>query len=208
MFTSIKIAHYDKVLNQDNVRLDEACTAFFNWKDAVAENAEEYDKRIRKLKLLKIMKSIMENELNETQREIVRLHYLEFKSGEEIAGIYGINRSTVSRMIAKIENIFKENMKYVFEYSEMNIANDAPPIDISQAIAYITEQSAKTDLIGTRLKNLRRSKLLSLEQTALAVGLTTERLNAIEKSGKLSVQELMKLIFFFSVNADQIIFGV
>lgn len=207
-YTSKAIAHYDSVPTEKSFSLDEACTTFFNWKDAAIENAKEYETRIRKLKLLKIMKSIMENELTQTQRDIVRLHYFEHKNGEEIANMYGINRSTVSRMISKIEGIFRENMRYAFEYSELNLADEVPPIKVAQAIAFITAETAKASTIGERVKRTRLSKLLTQEQVAEAVGMTASRLDMIEKSGNMTLQELMKLIFFFSVSADYIIFGV
>lgn len=207
-YTSKSIAYYDSMPTEKGFDIDEACTTFFNWKDATIENAKEYENRIRKLKLLKVMKSIMENELTQTQRDIVRLHYFEHKNGEEIAGMYGINRSTVSRMLAKVESIIRENMKYAFEYSELNLSDEAPPVKVAQAIAFITADSAKANTIGERIRKTRLSKLLTQEQVAMAVGMTAQRIDMIEKSGKMTVQEMMKLIFFFSVSADYIVFGV
>lgn len=207
-YTSKSIAYYDSMPKEKDFDIDEACSVFFNWKDATIENAKEYENRIRKLKLLKVMKSIMDNELTPTQKDIVRLHYFENKNGEEIAGMYGINRSTVSRMLSKTESIIREHMKYVFEYSELDLSEEAPPVTVARAIAFITADSAKADSIGKRIRKARLSKLLTQEQVAAATGMTAQRLEMIEKSGNLTVQELMKLIFFFSVSADYIIYGV
>ncbi len=207
-YTSKAIASYDSIPTEKNISTDEACTRFFNWKDASIENAKEYESRIRKLKLIKVMKSIMENELTENQRDIVRLHYFEHKNGEEIGRMYGINRSTVSRILTKVESIIRENMKYVAEYSELNLNEEVPPVRVAQAIAFITADSAKADTIGGRIRKTRLSKLLTQEQVAMAVGMTAQRIDMIEKTGNMTVQEMMKLIFFFSVSADYIIFGV
>lgn len=207
-YTSKAIAYYDSMPKEKDFGIDEACSVFFNWKDATVENAKEYENRIRKLKLLKVMKSVMDNELTPTQKDIVRLHYFENKNGEEIAGMYGLNRSTVSRMLNKIESIITENMRYVFEYSELNLNEEFPPVTVARAIAFITADSAKADSIGKRIRKARLSKLLTQEQVAAATGMTVKRVDMIEKTGNMTVQEMMKLIFFLSVSADYVIYGV
>lgn len=204
--TGIKI--YDRTRSEsDNMNFDEACTAFFNWKDAVAESAEEYSERIRKLKLLKTFKSIIKNELTAEQRNMLKLKYLDGKSGEEIAAVYGISRSTVCRNLMKITEIFEVRMKYVFEYADTDIRNEDVPAYIEKAIAMMAADAGKTDSIGERLKKARTKKLLSVSLVSQVTGVPQKRIENFEQGGNISVSEFVKLISLYKLSADQAVFG-
>ncbi|MGN0463258.1 MAG: sigma factor-like helix-turn-helix DNA-binding protein [Acutalibacteraceae bacterium] len=207
MYSNIKYPQRSRSENGE-IQYDEACRAFFNWKDAVAESAEEYSERIRKLKLLGIVRSIIENELTKEQRDMLRLHYLENKNGEEIAAMYGVSRSTVCRNLTKITDVFRLRMKYVFEYADSDIRDEAVPAYIEQALSVMAFHSAKPESMGDRLRKARQKKLLTTSLVSELTGVAQKRIESFEQGGVLNTDEFVKLISFYKISADQAVFGV
>lgn len=62
--------------------------------------------------MLKIMRSVVENELSARQRQTVSLYYFQKMNIPEIAAELGVNRSTVSRTISRGRRNIMEKMKY------------------------------------------------------------------------------------------------
>ena len=193
---------------EERVKYDEACSKLFNWKDCAIENEKEYSDRIKKIKFLKIVKSIFENDLNDKQKDMLRLKFCENKSGEDIAEIYGQNRSTVCRAIKKAESIIKENMRYVFEYANLREYMNNPPICVASAISTITFCASRPDTVGKRIKKERIMRMLTPEDVSAATKISPIRLSAIENSSEFTYDEFVRLVIFFSVSADKLIFGV
>lgn len=193
---------------QERVKYDDACSKLFNWKDCAAENEKEYGDRVKKIKLMKIMKSIFENDLNDKQKDMLRLKYCENKSGEDIAEIFGQSRSAICRAIKKAESIIKENMRYVFEYAELKEYISNPPLCVTSAISTITFCSSRPDTVGKRIKKERIKKMLTIENVSAATKISPMRLLAIENSDNFTYDEFVSLVTFFSVSADKLIFGV
>lgn len=187
---------------------DEACTAFFNWKDAVTESAKEYSERVRKMKLLSIFRSIIENELTPEQKETLVLKYFDEKNGEEIASLQGTSRSTVSRSIIKTNQIIKTYMKYVFEYADTEPRYDEPPLYIEQAVALMARDASKIETAGQRMKAERERKLLSTLQVSECTGVPQRRLESFENGGNISLGEFSELLLFYKMSADKALFGV
>ncbi len=193
---------------QSDLSFDEACMAFFNWKDAVGESAEEYSDRIRKLKLLKTFRAVIKNELTDEQRGILKMKYLDGKNGEEIAAVYGVSRSTVCRNLMKITEVFNLRMKYVFEYADTDIRNEVMPAYIEQAVAIMSVESGKTDCVGQRLKKARNEKMLPISLVSEMTGVPQNKIENLEQNGSIGLNDFIKLISFYKVGADQMIFGV
>lgn len=62
--------------------------------------------------MVKILRSIIENELSERQRQMIGLYYFGRRNIPEIAELLGVNRSTVSRTISRGRRNIMEKMKY------------------------------------------------------------------------------------------------
>ncbi len=204
-----KIENYAQTeRNNADMSFDEACTAYFNWKDAVSESAQEYSDRIRKLKLLATFKSIIENELTDEQKNMLTMKYFEGKSGEEIGRVYGVTRSTVSRDLMKITEIFKTRMKYVFEYADTDLRNEEFPLYIELAVSTMAENASKVKSTGERMRKVRLKKMLTSVAVAECTGVSDKRIERFENGGPLAFDEFVKLILFYRISADQVIFGV
>ena len=62
--------------------------------------------------MIKIMRSVIENELSERQRQMIGLYYFRRMNVPEIAEMLGVNRSTVSRTLSRGRRNILEKMKY------------------------------------------------------------------------------------------------
>lgn len=62
--------------------------------------------------MLKVLRSVIENELSARQRQTVTLYYFQNMNIPEIAAELGVNRSTVSRTISRGRRNIMEKMKY------------------------------------------------------------------------------------------------
>lgn len=189
------------------IKINNASRLLFCWSDCVAESEKEYLERIRKRNMLKVMKQIINNELSENQQAILKLRHFENKSYEEIAKELFMSTSAVNRGIKKAETIVAQYMKYVSVFADMGLKRSDKPLDVKMAIAQILLENSAKDKIGLRLKKARTDKGITIDKAALCTGLTKDRINTIEETGNLVSGELKRLIAFYGVSADYILFG-
>ncbi|MGN1118124.1 MAG: hypothetical protein ACI4RU_05885, partial [Acutalibacteraceae bacterium] len=98
-------------------------------------------------------------------------------------------------------------MKYVSLFADMGLKNSDKPLDVKMAVSQLLLENSSKDKIGLRLRKSRTDKAITLEKASLCTGLTKERLNTIEETGNLVSGELKRLIAFYGVSADYILFG-
>ena len=89
----------------------------------------------------------------------------------------------------------------------MGLKNSDKPLDVKMAVSQLLLENSSKDKIGLRLRKSRAERAITLEKAALCTGLTKERLNTIEETGNLVSGELKRLIAFYGVSADYILFG-
>ena len=84
---------------------ENAQLAFSLWQGKQHETLDEYMLRKRKIELNCLVREVIENELSDTDKIIVQLHWYDNKTINQIAEIIGIDRSNVSRRLDKINGI-------------------------------------------------------------------------------------------------------
>lgn len=199
--------HSAGIISITNDKEENDTRLLFNWNDCISESEKEYFSRTRKIKLLKVMKDIIENELDETQKKILKMKHYDSRSNSSISKELYMSPSGVLRNLKKSEKTISAYMKYVFVFSGLREKDSDKPLDVKTAIADMLLEHGHNDKIGERLKKSRCSKYISEEKAALCTNIDKQRIIAIEQSGVLSVSELKKLIAFYGVSADYIIFG-
>ena len=95
---------------------ENAKEAFSKWQSKQHESIDDYLMRKRKVELLSLVREVIENELEETDKDIVRFHWYLGKSITETAELIGSSRSSVSRRLDKINDIIYEKLKYALHY--------------------------------------------------------------------------------------------
>ncbi len=181
--------------------------AFALWQADENGEIDDYILRKRKDELNRLVRKVIKNELCERDRLLISLHWYQGKTKDEIAEIIGVDRSTVFRRFEKINSIIYEKLKYALEYRYGDEFSTKAILLIKKDVSAKPGNSA-LESIGERVERLRREQYLSRNEVSSLTGISTERLSAIEKSGKeLTMIELKKLAAFFRVTSDYIVFG-
>lgn len=187
--------------------LEYAKTAFMNWQSTQAETIDEYLLRKRKIELSCLVKKVIETELSEKDRVIVNLHWYQGKNITDTAYSSGLDRSTVSRRLDKINDIIYDKLKYAMEYRYGK--------DYSASVKMIIKNKDALCLMSDdfnspprRIKGLRENQGLTHEEVETMTGISAKRLRAIE-SGKeeISVNDIIRIATAFKTSGDYIIFG-
>lgn len=190
----------------DEVDYETARQQYNSWMSKQSESLDEFIVRKRKIELISLVKKVIENELNEKEKEIVRLHWYENKSVTQTAQILCVDKSTVSRRLDKINDIIYDKLKYAIEYRFGN--------DYAQLARLIVKSKdamcsfVKSDSIAGRIKKLRISQGLTQEELSEMTGIAKGTLEKIESASvEANTTQIAKISTVFKVSADYIIFG-
>ncbi len=186
---------------------EDAQLAFSLWQGKQHETVDEYMMRKRKIELNCLVREVIENELGDTDQLIVRLHWYENKTINQVAEVIGIDRSNISRRLDKINNTIYDKLKYALQYRYGKDYSASVRIIIKNKDAlHIIPDSEST--IPSRIKNLRLTQSLSLKDTSDMTGISEKHLCDIEKGAVQATAEDVRLIATaFKTSGDYIIFG-
>lgn len=187
--------------------IESAHLAFSMWQGTQQETVDEYVMRKRKIELNCLVNEVIENELTDDEKTIVRLYWFEGKTLSETGKIMGVSHSSISRKLDKINDIIYDKLKYAIQYRYGK--------DYSQAVKVIIKNKdglylfhGKADSPAQRIKNLRLSQGLTLTDTATMTGISATKLDSIEKGEReILVGDVMRIATAFRISCDYIILG-
>ena len=180
--------------------------SFINWQGKISESVDSYILRQRKAELRELVKRVVKNELSDYDRIIVNLRWYENYTTAEIAEKLGVDRSTVTRHLDKINNIIYDKLKYAIEYRYGRSYSDTAKLIIKSSDAYTC--TVKSNEVSDRLMNLRNKQCLTLDDVSSLTGIDSKRLSELEKQGgKMTMTELKKLCTFYHCSSDYLLFG-
>ena len=186
--------------------IEDAKQAFSSWQSKSAESIDEYTMRKRKAELYALVRTVIKNELDESQQEFVRLYWYEGKTLSEISKVMKLDKSTLSRKEKKINSIIYEKLKYAMEYRYGKSFDKTAQLVIKSRSPVCCPFDGNS--IAVRLKNLRLRQSLDTKDIATASGISESRIELIEKQGGLmTADELTKLCKLYGTTSDYIIFG-
>lgn len=90
--------------------------SFKAWQYEQYTEVDDYTIQKRKERLLSIVKRVIENELDEQDKKIVKLYFYERYNQTQIAIMLERNNAYVCRHLHKSINIIRQNLKYLIEY--------------------------------------------------------------------------------------------
>lgn len=180
--------------------------SYERWERSKAETADEYALRRRKIELYALVNEVINNELNDNERELVRLHWYENISATDIAEIYGVDKTTVYRRLDRITDIIYDKLKYAIQYRYgSDYAKAVKPIIKTKGSELF---SANPDNTGERIRNLRMCQCLSVEDVSMMTDISADRLVEVERQNSpVTAYELKKLCLLFGKSCDYLIFG-
>ena len=186
---------------------ENAQLAFSLWQGTQQETIDEYMMRKRKIELHNLVRQVIENELTDTDKTIVQLHWFKEKSINEVAQQIGLDRSNISRRLDKINDIIYDKLKYALQYRYGKDYSQSARVIIKNKDAFCV-LPGKEDTLNHRIKNLRLSQGMTLKDTQDMTGIREARLQDIEKGKCQATAEDIRLIATaFKTSGDYIIFG-
>ncbi|MBQ8504133.1 MAG: hypothetical protein IJ491_07640 [Clostridia bacterium] len=180
--------------------------ALNTWHNKTDETVDGLILRKRKAELRQLVRSVIKNELTHEQQLLVKLHWYDGMSQSDIALRLGLERSTVSRKMRKINEIIYDKLKYAMEFRFGKCFADESKLIITSNEAVCSNLNP-TEISG-RLKTLRIQQCFTLSDVSRLSGIEEERLQKIEKKGSImTVTELKKLAVLYRVTSDFLLFG-
>ena len=179
---------------------------FRSWQGSINETLDSYIIRQRKNELQQLVKKVIQNELSDYDKTIVKLRWYENMTLDEIAARLDVGTSTVSRHLDKINNTIYEKLKYAIEYRYGRCFSRQSEIIIKSGDAYNCTVEPKE--LTERLRHLRSSQFLTIKEVSKLTGIRMYRLEEIEKNGiVMTAEELKKLCVFYRCSSDYLLFG-
>lgn len=190
----------------DRIDIETAKSQYDAWAAKKYETLDEFLLRKRKMELNNLVKKVIDNELSESEKEIVRLHWYDGKNLTQTAKELGITKATVSKKLSKINDIVFDKLKYAIEY---RFGRDYLPLSaviVKSRDPYI--YSVNPEGAAKRIRHLRVAQALSLEDVSDMTRISVGRLDSIEKAEKdATATDLAKLAAAFRTSTDYIVFG-
>ena len=163
--------------------------------------------RKREVDLSRLLEYAIENELTETEREIVEDKWYNSLSMSQIARNRGISvaavRKTSERAIEKLERV----LKYVVFYQRDLMNESVIPAAVGRARVILSARHLKSEDIGNRIRCLKISKGLTSEFLSEAIGISSKRITEIESGDSVVTDEIIAFSEFFGVTTDYLLKG-
>lgn len=180
--------------------------SFLRWQGNISESVDSYILRQRKAELNELVRKVIENELSDYDRVIVKMRWYQNYTVTEIAEKLGVDRSTVNRHLEKINNTIYDKLKYAIEYRYGKSYTQKAKLIIKNNDAY--SSTVKSHEVSDRIRKLRNNQCLSVGDVETLTGIDNARLSEIEKHGnRMTMTELKKLCTFYRCSSDYILFG-
>lgn len=171
------------------------------------ETPVAYAWRKREVDMALLLELAIENELTETEKEIVSDRWYDSLSYPQIAEKRGISPSTVRTTSERAIHKLEKALMYVVYY-QRNIMNETVvPATIGRARVVAAARNHEASDIGERIRGVRLSKGFSIRATVLSTGMKRKRYCEIESGEIPEAEEIIILSEFFGVTADYILKG-
>lgn len=189
--------------NQDYIS---ARQEYISWQGQKDETVDEYMLRKRQAELNALVRRVIKNELSEDEINIVKLHWYQGLSKSETAEKLGVDRSTVTRKLQKINNTIYDKLKYAVEYRYGK--SNCQTLDFVIKNARARRCTVSSDEISKRIHNERTKQCFTIEDVSEMTGISKKRLLEIEENGySLTMIELKKLAVLYRITSDSLVFG-
>ena len=171
------------------------------------EAPAEYAWRKREVDMALLLEKAIRNELTDSERSAVILHWYEGYTVTEISHKRGVTpaavRATLDRALEKLEKVLGYAVCY-----QQNIMNESIiPLVVGRARVIAAARNSSGRNVGERILKLRQSQNLTADAVGKATGINPLRLVKIEKGFDPEISELVVLSSFFGVSADYILKG-
>jgi hypothetical protein len=176
-----------------------------DWNNTYAPGALQH--AAARARLSALVQAVIENELDEQDRLLVRLHWYQGKRIEEIARLIGAERGFVYRRMDRIHKTIYDKLKYAvgFHFDDSFRHEADETLKTAGQSTFAIEALGG---IGGRLAALRRQRQLDRNEIWRATGIPPARQQALEADGRrMMMTELSALTKLFGVGPNALLFG-
>ena len=171
------------------------------------ETPAAYAFRKREVDLALLLEIAIENELTDKEKKVIEERWYNSLSLSEISRNLGVSPSAVKRTSDRALEKLERVLRYVVFYQRDITEESIVTVSVGRARVIASARNGVSDKIGLRLKNLRLGKGLSVEAVGKATGVTSKRIEEIEKGDMPKTDELIIFSDFFAVTTDYILKG-
>lgn len=181
---------------------------FDNLYDDGIEAPREYLERKRSRDMQKIIRSIVENELDSTKREIFCRVFFDGEKINTVADELGICQSNAYKHYDKALKVIEQNLKYVLLYQNCCRLDRLTPLEKMKTDAFQTLKTMSVSAIAMRLFRLMQKENVEKKSLCRFLGFDEGHFDRIF-CGALqpNAEEIVLLSGFFGVSADYILKG-
>ena len=132
--------------------------AYSRWVRSEAEDADAYVRRRKTIDLAQLVQQVIEEELTDAQKQIIRLRYYEERTPTQIAEQLGIGVSTVCKTLDRAEAHIRRSLRYVIQYQHDMRNMEVLPCALREAMATAAGRYGRGKDVADRLRKLRKSE--------------------------------------------------
>ena len=182
--------------------------AYSRWEQQNAESMAEYIYRRRTVDLSVLLQKAIEEELNEKQRNLIRMRYYDNRTPTEIAQLTGLHPSTVTHNLQTAEDKLRHALRYVVEYQHGRTDDALLPLAVREAMVVSAARYRTAQTLPDRLQALRLGEKLDVPALARCVNIPPARIEQFETGqAQPDAQELVRLAAFFDISVDLLLKG-
>lgn len=174
---------------------------------SACEAPAEYAWRKREVDMSLLLEKAIRNELTDSERTAVILHWFSGKSISQISNEKGISPSAVKKTLDRANEKLEKALSYVVCYQQNIMSESVIPLIVGRARVIAAARNSSGINAGSRISGLRQSQCLTAEALCRATGISLPRLVKIEKGSEPDCSELIALSDFFDVTTDYILKG-
>ncbi len=179
------------------------CGRFCN----ACETPAEYAWRKRDVDMSLLLERAIEDELTETEKEILKEYWFDSDSLKVIAERRKIKSPTVKGTLNRAEKKIERALRYVIFYQQGIMSESVISAVACRAKVIASARNSSTKNISERIRNLRVSQGVTVDKLQKATGIPKSRLDKIENGVVSDISDLVILSEFFGVTTDYILKG-
>lgn len=188
----------NEIKNAVKICCGRCCTA--------CESPVEYAWRKREVDLSHLVDIAIENELTHREKGIIKDIYFNDLSAADVAAKLSVTPAAVYSTLGRALEKLKKVLRYVVIYQQDYLGPVDTDSKVMKALDVLSAQRLPAPDPGSKLRNLREGRALSLTKVSEASGIGRQTLYRLEKGEKLpDAAEIISLCRLYNISPNQLL---
>lgn len=198
----VKLKHYPDEAEIKAAQLA-CCGRYCN----ACETPAEYAWRKREVDMSLLLEKAIQEELTETEKEILTDYWFNSESLTQIAEKRKIKPPSVKGALTRAQEKIERALRYAVFYQQEIMSESVIPAVVGRARIIACARNGTGENASERIKKLRIAQGISIEKLGKATEISAERIKKLECGDLPLVSELILISDFFNVTTDFILKG-